>query len=100
MSSYSIIVHVILTLASLKVSRDAEFISQIKEGSNLVLLCEFQAECQTTEYSPWSTCSVTCGKGLRMRTRSYRMPEKASMLNCNRQLVSKEMCVASIPECS
>ncbi|XP_017787467.1 PREDICTED: spondin-1 [Habropoda laboriosa] len=57
-------------------------------------------ECQTTEYTPWSTCSVSCGKGLRMRTRSYLMPEKAAMLKCNRQLVSKEMCVASIPECS
>lgn len=57
-------------------------------------------ECQTTDYSAWSACSVSCGKGLRMRTRSYLMPEKAVMFNCNRQLVSKEMCVASIPECS
>lgn len=56
-------------------------------------------ECQTTDYSAWSTCSVSCGKGLRMRTRSYLMPEKAAMFQCNRQLVSKEMCVASIPEC-
>lgn len=57
-------------------------------------------ECQTTEYTTWSSCSVSCGKGLRMRTRSYLMPEKAAMFKCNRQLVSKEMCVSSIPECS
>ncbi|KAF7403614.1 hypothetical protein HZH68_006408 [Vespula germanica] len=56
-------------------------------------------ECQTTDYSAWSSCSVSCGKGLRMRTREYRMPEKARMFNCNRQLVFKEMCVADIPEC-
>lgn len=52
-----------------------------------------------TEYSDWSECSVTCGKGLRMRTREYRMPQKAQMFNCNRQLISKEMCVAAVPEC-
>nr|CAD7439236.1 unnamed protein product [Timema bartmani] len=56
-------------------------------------------ECAVTEYSEWSECSVSCGKGLRMRQRSYLMPQKAEMLGCNRQLISKEMCVASVPEC-
>ncbi|XP_066583949.1 spondin-1 [Prorops nasuta] len=56
-------------------------------------------ECRTTDYSPWTKCSVTCGKGLRMRAREYAMPEKAIMFKCNKQLISKEMCVASIPEC-
>ncbi|XP_046594734.1 spondin-1 [Neodiprion lecontei] len=56
-------------------------------------------ECVTSEWTPWSSCSVSCGKGLRMRTREYLMLEKATMLNCNRQLVSKEMCVAAIAEC-
>lgn len=56
-------------------------------------------ECSVTEYSNWSSCSVTCGKGLRMRTREYRLPQKAKMFQCNRQLISKEMCVADVPEC-
>ncbi|XP_046978511.1 spondin-1 [Vanessa cardui] len=56
-------------------------------------------ECAVTEWDSWSACSVTCGKGLRMRTRQYRMPEKARMFACDRQLVSKEMCVADVPEC-
>ncbi|XP_055854863.1 spondin-1 [Episyrphus balteatus] len=58
-----------------------------------------RTECKVTDYSTWSPCSVTCGKGIRMRTREYLNPDKAKMVKCSRQLVSKEMCAAAIPEC-
>lgn len=57
------------------------------------------AECETTEWTHWAPCSVTCGKGIRMRSRQYRNIALATDSNCNRQLVSKEMCVANVAEC-
>ncbi|CAG9792251.1 unnamed protein product [Diatraea saccharalis] len=56
-------------------------------------------ECAVGAWSEWSACSVSCGKGLRMRNRQYIMPQKATMFACDRQLVAKEMCVATVPEC-
>lgn len=60
---------------------------------------DVRPECAVTEYTAWTPCSVSCGKGLRKRTRQYVNPEKAKMASCNRQLISKEMCVAPVPEC-
>uniref|UniRef100_A0A1B6CP24 Spondin-1 n=1 Tax=Clastoptera arizonana TaxID=38151 RepID=A0A1B6CP24_9HEMI len=56
-------------------------------------------ECEVTEYSEWSQCSVTCGKGLRSRERRYSNPGAAERAHCDRQLISKEMCVAANPTC-
>lgn len=57
------------------------------------------AECRVDDWTPWSPCSVSCGKGLRMRQRNYQMAAKADMLGCDRQLVQKEMCVAHEASC-
>lgn len=34
-----------------------------------------------------------------MRSRSYKYPQRAQDAKCSRQLIFKEMCVASVPEC-
>ena len=50
--------------------------------------------CETSNWGSWSSCSVTCGKGISMRTREFLMADKARMLGCDRQMIQKEMCAA------
>ena len=59
----------------------------------------FVAECAVTEWGQFSPCSVTCGKGLRMRQRFYINQMKAEMTRCDRQLEEKEMCASAVELC-
>jgi hypothetical protein len=79
---------------------------QTSDSSHEILIAENtedslvkRPECAVTEWTSWSDCSVACGKGLRMRKRSYLMPAKALMNQCDRQLVEKEMCLGQVPIC-
>lgn len=78
-------------------------VEYIFEASNYyalyIILLNITAECRVSDFSAWSPCSVSCGKGIRMRSRQYLNAEQALQTKCTRQLVSKEMCVADIPEC-
>ncbi|KAI9582876.1 spondin-1 [Glossina fuscipes] len=79
---------------------DDDFLQALKvDVSDNIEEQDTKVECRVTEYSEFSPCSVTCGKGIRMRTRHYLQPEKAEAAMCTRQLVMKEMCAAAIPEC-
>ncbi|VVC38325.1 Hypothetical protein CINCED_3A004090 [Cinara cedri] len=67
----------------------------VSENSQDIL----KPECGTSKYSEWSECNVPCGKGLRSRTRKYLNDTAAKLSGCDRQLVSKEMCLSSVPIC-
>ncbi|KAL1505585.1 hypothetical protein ABEB36_005116 [Hypothenemus hampei] len=84
-------------LARLKLSRQ-----RLYEKS-----CDFQPNedaddknlnCETTDWSDWSSCSVTCGRGVKYKQRKYKLDE--SKYVCHKKLTERATCEATQKYCS
>lgn len=52
------------------------------------------ADCRYTDWSDWASCSSTCGKGIRTRTRGF-LNEQALSVGCSQvNLIEKEVCLS------
>ena len=58
---------------------------------------EIESVCAVSEWSAWSPCSVTCGKGVKQRTRAYK--NQLGRKKCNLELVVTQPCMGEKPEC-
>lgn len=59
---------------------------------------EIDPKCAVTQWSEWSPCTVTCGKGMKVRTRLYLSSQSLSM--CNVELIQKAPCAADKLDCT
>jgi len=57
-------------------------------------------ECAVTDWSNWSPCSQSCGSGLKVRTRLYRVSKEQQMeASCSVQLMQKGACTGDDKMC-
>ncbi|XP_022654943.1 spondin-1-like isoform X3 [Varroa jacobsoni] len=54
--------------------------------------------CETTPWSSWEDCPVTCGRG--WRTRHRRFKNKMANKVCSQELMQKIPCEGTLPECT
>ena len=60
---------------------------------------EIDPKCSVTQWSEWTPCTVTCGKGVKIRTRLFMSPRQSSNHQCNVELIQKATCVADKIDC-
>ncbi|XP_066589883.1 spondin-1 isoform X2 [Prorops nasuta] len=56
--------------------------------------------CRVTSWGPWSTCSVTCGKGSKLRQRQYKDEAAAISNSCTQSLTDRQTCYGESPQCN
>lgn len=54
--------------------------------------------CQVSEWSEWTSCSQTCGRGSQSQSRSYPNPTGAKIKNCAMKMINKRVCPSN-PDC-
>lgn len=60
--------------------------------------CVSNVSCETTAWSEWQPCNVTCGRGYRIRTRKF-MHRLARKMCHNIELEQKEICTGQGANC-
>ncbi|OXU21106.1 hypothetical protein TSAR_012227 [Trichomalopsis sarcophagae] len=50
---------------------------------------------KVTNWGPWESCSVTCGRGVKLRQRKYKNEKAAAKHNCDSLLTDRVICYAA-----
>ena len=64
-----------------------------------MIIINILTDCEVTEWGPLSACSVTCGKGVKYKQRSYVDNMKAQIRSCNVKLTAKYPCQGAHETC-